>query len=222
VRRPDPWPSQDRYAVARQQDVEVQPLQGLDRAAQALGIVQLLVGQQLAGAGRPADDGIADEQDAPVGPVQRHLARRLARGVDGHQRPQLGADQQRAVDLDPLAFGVRPVGRVDQGLRAGRLAHAVGGASVIAVGQQDQPDALLGDRLQLGVVGFDRVDDQVAGLAVRQLDQVAVEVVAVRRAQLRPDVDTGQDLVHVSPPMRDSATSIAGFAVCLTLRRRRS
>ena len=94
---------------------------------------------------------------------------------------------------------------MDDGFGARRRPYPVGGAGMIAVGQDDSADALTGDSVEICVTRFDRIDtDIAAGIA----HQMAVEIIAVGFGKPRPGLDTADDLAHV--PLHFSMVSGTG------------
>lgn len=62
--------------------------------------------RQAVAARRISDRGVADDQDAPLGPVEGDFVRRLARHLDDRQRPDFIADPQLVVDARAAAAHV--------------------------------------------------------------------------------------------------------------------
>ena len=65
--------------AARQEYVEIQLEQAADAVAQPRRIVHYPLVEQAAASGRIPDYRVADNQDPPLRPIQRHLARRFTR-----------------------------------------------------------------------------------------------------------------------------------------------
>ncbi len=96
---------------------------------------------------------------------------------------------------------------VDDRPRAGACAHPVGGAGMIAVGEDDPGHALADEGVHVVLSRFDGVDtDVAAGIA----DEVAVEVVAVGFGKPRPRENIADDVpharLHFSPRPRTKLT----------------
>src|SRR5205814_1539844 len=87
---------------------------------------------EAAGPGRVADDRVTDDQDAPLRPVKRDLARRLAGDAEDDERTDALARREIAVDRCALGPSVRGVGAVDDDAGARPGADGGGGAPRIA------------------------------------------------------------------------------------------
>src|SRR4051812_17236615 len=106
-------PVKDRRAVYAQQGVEVELEQAGHAALELIEVVDHLRTQQTHLARRIADQRVADEQQAALGPEKSDLARRLARHRDDLQRAQAIAVREKVVGGDALAAGVLGVVAMD-------------------------------------------------------------------------------------------------------------
>ncbi len=85
------------------------------------------------------------------------------------------------------------IGRKAREQFAQALAHPVGGAGMVAIGDEDLRHALSGEPIENLVAGIDGVDTEVS---LRAEEQGAVEIVTVGLRKPGPDGDAGQKLAH--------------------------
>ena len=166
----------NRRSVAHEKCVEVERQHGLEALLELDGIVDHLFRQEPAASGRIADHRVADDQQLALLPEQPDFARRLSRDTDHLQRADALADVEGVVDFGSLAARIVGVLRMNGRTRAEPRAEQVGGAGMVAVGQQNPRRSDAGDLIENGFARLDRVDAQIA---FRVTHQIAVEVVAM-------------------------------------------
>ena len=124
--------------------------------------------------GRIADDGVADDQNIPLGPVKSDFSGGFTMSAHHDKRPRLRAHFKLVVQLGSLAARMRRVGGVDRRARSGAGADLVGGARVLLL-VRDNRGAETGEifsparRLTGSLQRFRRVKNEIA-----------VEIVSVR------------------------------------------
>ena len=100
-------PRIDSPSASSSTSKSISPAMRASERRSSAGVVDDGFGQEAQRARRVADAGVADDEQAPLGPVQRDLAGRLAGGGDDRERADAIAGRQQIVDGDALDRGRR-------------------------------------------------------------------------------------------------------------------